>query len=257
MNGDPCSLDGRRALVTGSSRGIGRAIALELARRGAAVVVNSRSSVAEGEQTVAEVRSGGGVAHYVQADVSDHDAARALVQQAADVLGGLDVVVNNADWFEPQPFEDDTPEYWDRTIGVGMCAAIYVTHAALPHLKASGSGRVLTIAGDSGRVGLSRGVVHSGAMAALIAMTKSWARELAEFGIRANAVSPGPIRTQLWESIAVKGATDRPLLDQFESVLGVGDPADVAHAIAFLASPGAAHVTGQTLSVNGGRAFPS
>lgn len=254
---DPWSLAGARALVTGSGRGIGRAIAVELARRGAHVVVNSRSSVEEGRATVAAIESAGGTAHYRQADVGDHAEARALVEDAVARLGGLDVVVNNADWYVPQPFEDDDPEYWDRIIGVGMRSAIHVTHGSLGALKDSRSGRIITIAGDSGRVGLVRGAVHSGAMAALIAMTKSWARELAEHGIRANAVSPGPTRTRMWEEIAAQGRDDTSLADQFEQVLGVGEPEDIAHAVAFLASPGAAHVTGQTLSVNGGRAFPS
>ncbi|HEX5404587.1 MAG TPA: SDR family NAD(P)-dependent oxidoreductase [Pseudonocardiaceae bacterium] len=245
-------LSGRVAVVTGSSRGIGKAIAAELAAAGAMVVLNSRSSAADGERAAAEI---GG--DYVQADVADYDGAQHLVTELVARHGRLDIVVNNADWFEPQPFEKDDPAYWDRIIGVGLRSAIHTIHAALPHLRRSDDPRVITIAGDSGRVGLKQGAVHAAAKAGQIALTKSLARELGEYGVRVNAISPGPIETEIWQGIQQSPDAEMLNRTQFESVFGVGQPSDVAYAVGFLASPRARHITGQTLSVNGGRAFPS
>lgn len=247
-------LDGRVAVITGSSRGIGKAIAAELAAAGAVVVLNSRSSVADGEKAAAEIGSG---ADYIQADVADYTGAQHLVAELIERHGRLDIVVNNADWFQPQPFEQDDPEYWDRIIGVGLRSAIHTTHAALPHLRRSDDPRVITIAGDSGRVGLKQGAVHAAAKAGQIALTKSLARELGEYDIRVNAISPGPIETEIWQGIQQSPDAEMLNKTQFESVFGVGQPSDVAYAVGFLASPRARHITGQTLSVNGGRAFPS
>lgn len=250
-------LDGRVAVITGSSRGIGAAIGAELAAAGALVVLNSRASNQAGEAVVAAIVADGGRADYVQADVADYAGAQHLVAQTVRRHERLDIVVNNADWFVPQPFEKDDPEYWDRIIGAGLRTAIHTTHAALPHLRRSDDPRVITIAGDSGRVGLTQGAVHSAAKAGLVALTKSWARELGEYGVRANAISPGPIETEIWQGIQHSPDADMLNRTQFDSVFGTGVPADVAHAVAFLASPRARHITGQTLSVNGGRAFPS
>jgi NAD(P)-dependent dehydrogenase (short-subunit alcohol dehydrogenase family) len=247
-------LSGRVAVITGSSRGIGKAIAAELASAGAVVVLNSRSSVADGEKAAAEI---GGGADYIQADVADYAGAQHLVAELIERHGRLDIVVNNADWFQPQPFEQDDPEYWDRIIGVGLRSAIHTTHAALPHLRRSDDPRVITIAGDSGRVGLKQGAVHAAAKAGQIALTKSLARELGEYDIRVNAISPGPIETEIWQGIQQSPDAEMLNKTQFESVFGVGQPSDVAYAVGFLASPRARHITGQTLSVNGGRAFPS
>jgi NAD(P)-dependent dehydrogenase (short-subunit alcohol dehydrogenase family) len=250
-------LSGKVAVITGSSRGIGRAIAAELAAAGALVVLNSRSSAADGEKAAADIVADGGAADYIQADVADYAGAQHLVAELAQRHSRLDIVVNNADWFQPQPFEQDDPEYWDRILGVGLRSAINTTHAALPYLRQSDDPRVITIAGDSGRVGLKQGAVHAAAKAGQIALTKSLARELGEYGVRVNAISPGPIETEIWQGI--QRSPDAEMLNrtQFESVFGVGHPSDVAYAVGFLASPRARHITGQTLSVNGGRAFPS
>lgn len=252
------SLDGRVAIITGSSRGIGRGIAMELAARGARVVVNSSTSVESGRTVVGEIEARGGQALYLQADVGDLDACRALVAATNERFGRLDILVNNADWYVPQLFEDNTEEYWHRTVQVGMFSAVYMVAASLPNLRASPTPRIVTISGDSGRVGLTGGVVHSGAMAALVAMTKSWAREFAEYGIRVNAVSPGPVPgTGMWQVLESLDLGQKMKAQELTSYLGPGTPEDIARAVAFFVSDDASHVTGQTLSVNGGRAFPS
>lgn len=251
-------LEGRVALVTGSSRGIGRGIAHELSARGATVIVNSHASVEAGQRTAQEITEAGGHAVYRQADVADHAAATQLVADVTSEFGRLDILVNNADWYVPQLFEDNTLEYWHRTVQVGMFSAIYMVAASLPHLKERTHPRIITIGGDSGRVGLTGGVVHSGAMAALVAMTKSWAREFAEAGIRVNAVSPGPVPgTGMWAGLEALELGQQMKRDELTSYLGPGTPEDIARAVAFFAGDDSSHVTGQTLSVNGGRAFPS
>lgn len=251
-------LEGRVAIVTGSSRGIGQGIAHTLGAQGAAIVVNSHASVDAGEQVAAEVRDSGGRALYVQSDVGTMEGARALCEAARSEFGAIDILVNNADWYVPELFVDNTVEYWHRTVQVGMFSAIYMVAAALPGLRQSPAGRVLTITGDSGRVGLTGGVVHSGAMAALVAMTKSWAREFAEYGIRVNAVSPGPVPgTGMFTVLESSELGKKMKANELTSYLGVGTPQDIANAIAFFASDAASHITGQTLSVNGGRCFPS
>jgi NAD(P)-dependent dehydrogenase (short-subunit alcohol dehydrogenase family) len=255
--GDAVHEGQRVVLVTGSSRGLGEAIALEFGRAGYAVAVNSNQSVADGEDVARRIAADG-AATYIRADVSNHGEAAGLVQATVEHFGRLDVLVNNVDWYVPSMFEDDTPEHWDRTVGVGLMAAIFATHSALPHLKTAGEGRIVTIVGDSGRVGLTGGAVHSAIKGALISITKSWAREFAGYGIRVNAVSPGGAfpGTKIWDDLAVHPLGSKVAGSELQGLLGAGDPRDVAYAATFLASEQARHVTGQTLSVNGGRAFP-
>jgi NAD(P)-dependent dehydrogenase (short-subunit alcohol dehydrogenase family) len=259
VSSPPASFEGKVALVTGSSRSLGKAIALELVARGAAVAINSHSSRDEGEQVAEEIRVGGGRSVYVGADLADYDDARRAVEEVAETLGPIDTLVNNVDWFLPQMFEDNTPDYWDRIIGVGLRAAIHVTHAALPSLKKSGQGTVVNVVGDSGRVGLTGGAVHAAIKGGLIAITKSWAREFAPFGCRVNAVSPGGAfpGTKMWDDLAAGDLANILVGHELGSLLGDGRPSDVAYAVAFLASGEARHITGQTISVNGGRSFAS
>lgn len=248
----------RVALVTGSSRGIGAAIAQKLAQDGYAIAVNSHVSTAEGEAVAEQLCAKGLSARYFPADVSTLSGVRELVTSVESALGPVSVLVNNADWFEPSLFIDNDEAYWARSVAVGMMSTIYCVATTYPSMSEAGRGCIVSIAGDSGRVGLSGGVVHSGAMGAVIAMTKSWAREFASSGVRVNAVSPGPIRgTQLYEAIVQSPLAEQLLSEELSSYLGDGEPEDVAEAVSFLVSDRARHITGQTFSVNGGRCFPS
>lgn len=258
-------LEGKVALVTGSSRGLGRAIALQLAHDGADVAVNSASSVEAGESVAREVVALGRRARYYRADIADLGRVRRMVDAIGRELGPISILVNNSDWFRAQLFQDDDPEHWRRVLGAKLMGSIHSVHAVYPQMRTQRYGKVISIAGDSGRVGITGGAVHSGASAAIIAMTKSWAREFAGDGIRVNCVSPGPMATDMlrglgWDPSSGFGVNELGT-DVYRSELagpfGVGRPEDVAAAVAFFASSASDHVTGQTLSVNGGRSFAS
>lgn len=252
---EPYPLEGTVTLVTGSSRGIGSAIACTLARAGSAVAVHSLSSRDEGEAVAKEIQAIGRPSVYFEADVSDFTQVTKLVADVEARLGTIGIVVNNADWFVPKHFEEETADDWHKSFAVGALGVVHVVAAALPGMKRLGYGKIVNIAGDSGRVGLTGGVAHSGAMAAVIGMTKSWAREFAPTGIRVNAVSPGPIGdTRGRDRWKTSGFDAR---GEVTTYLGDGSPGDIAEAVLFMASPVSDYITGQTLSVNGGRAFPS
>lgn len=254
-------LNGQVALVTGSSRGIGRAIALRLAEEGASVAVNSLSSTKAGEEVVKEIRGKGGTAEYCQADVADFEQVGTIVQAIEKSLGSVTILVNNAERLVPSLFENSTEEDWNRVIDVRLKGTIYTVAATLPAMKRKGYGKIINISGDSGRVAVRGVVVHAGVMGAIIAMTKSWALEFIPYGIRVNSISPGPIDTELmtglrrW-AVETGEAPANPPTPAIPRAFGLGKPEDVAHITAFLASSEADFITGQTLSVNGGSAFP-
>lgn len=244
------------ALVTGSSRGLGRAIALRLAREGAAVIVNGLTSDGPGQQVVEQIKGQDGEAIYCHANVRDFGAVKSMVRAGIDAFGPINIIVNNAGWMIPMPFEQNDEEYWDRVLDTKIKGALYTIYCALPEMKKLGWGKIVNITGDAGRVGLTNGVVHTGAQGALQSMTKSWAREFAQYGIRVNAVSPGPIESDQQQEFK----TVDPELAKRELEIGpfgVGKPDDIAAAVAFFVRAEADHITGQILSVNGGRAYPS
>lgn len=243
------------ALVTGASRGLGRAIALRLAGDSCDVIVNSMHSATEGKQVVKEIEAIGARAVYLAADVTAADEVAEMVRAGRAALGPITVLVNNAGWMVPKAFEDNDEPYWNRVLDTKIKGSIYTILGVLDDMKTRGWGKIVNITGDAGRVGLSQGVVHSGAQGALMSMTKSWAREFAAYGIRVNAVSPGPIETdqeQTFKAVAPE-LHARELWGPF----GVGSPDDIAAAVAFFVRPEGDHITGQILSVNGGRAYPS
>ncbi len=244
------------ALITGSSRGLGRAIALRLASEGAAIIVSAANSDEAGKKVVEEVKAADGEAIFCRANVRDRDAVLKMVAAGIAAFGPINIVVNNAGWMIPQPFEQNDEAYWDRVLDTKIKGAMYTIHATLPSMKECGWGKIINITGDAGRVGLTNGVAHTGAQGALQSMTKSWARELAKYGIRVNAVSPGPIESEQQQQVR---NTDAALHDKEINIgmFGVGKPDDIAAAVAFFVRHEADHITGQILSVNGGRAFPS
>ncbi len=241
-------LAGRVAVVTGAGRNIGRAIALALADAGAAVAVNGRTSRADVDAAVAEIESRGGKALAVMADVSDEAAVQRMVAAALERFGRLDVLVNNAAIRPEKPFESLSLSDWRAVHSVILEGAFLTVKAALPHLKASGSGAIVNIGGMSAHTGAKHRAHVVAAKLGLIGFTKGLAHDLAGSGITANCVVPGLIDT-------VRAAgTKPPQHHQLSNTLAgrFGTPQEIAAAVRFLAGPDARYITGQTLHVNGG-----
>jgi 2-hydroxycyclohexanecarboxyl-CoA dehydrogenase len=239
----------RVAMVTGGARGIGRAIALALAADGRAVAV---ADLLE-EEAAQTARAIGGRALAVALDVTDSGSVAAAVEQVEGSLGPVDVLVNNAGWDEARPFLETDEPFWDRVIEINFKGGLRVTRAVLPGMVERGWGRLVNIGSDAGRVGSSLESVYSGAKGGVIAFTKTIAREVARSGVTANTVCPGPTRTPLLDRMADEGG-ERFVesLTRAVPMRRLGEPEDVAAAVAFLASDAAGYVTGQTLSVSGG-----
>lgn len=243
------NLKGRVALVTGGANGVGREIALALAAEGAAVAVNYRSSAEEARGVVGEIEGRGGRAVAVGADVADYDAVKTLVTRVAGELGGLDILVNNAGLALRQRFADTRPEDWHRQIDTCLYGAIHCCHAAASHLEKNGHGRIVSLIGDSSRVGESGLSIVAAARAGVVGLMKSLARELGRSGVTANAVSLGLVETS-----HDKGWVDanREKLVKLYPLRRLGQPADIAPTVALLASDHGGWITGQVISISGG-----
>ncbi|MBL6951246.1 MAG: SDR family oxidoreductase [Alphaproteobacteria bacterium] len=243
-------LSGKVALVTGGARDVGREIVLTLANEGARVAINYRGSEAEAKALVAEIEQNGGKARAYGADVTDYDAVCAMTDQVVADFGGLDVLVNNAGYVKPQRFVESTPADWHSQIDVGLYGVIHCCHAAASHLAASGNGRIISLAGDSARVGEKNLAITAASRGGVISLTKSLAKELGRDGITVNLVALGLVET---------GHSDKAWLEKNMPKIvrnypsgRIGQPDDVAPTIAFLASGGASWITGQIVSVSGG-----
>jgi 2-hydroxycyclohexanecarboxyl-CoA dehydrogenase len=242
----------RLALVTGGGGGIGRAVSLALAADGRAVAVADLHPEAAA-RTVAALEQAGGKGLAVELDVTDGASVAAAVEQTTETLGPVDILVNNAGWDELIPFLETDEAFWDRVIEINFKGCLRLTHALLGGMTERGWGRVVNIGSDAGRVGSSLESVYAGAKGAVIAFTKTIAREAASAGVTANAVCPGPTRTPLLEGMTA--GTGEKLVAALERAIPMrrlGEPEDVAAAVAFLASERAGYITGQTLSVSGG-----
>ena len=242
-------LTGKSAVVTGGSRGIGRAIVLRLAAQGADVAFSYRGNAAAAEETARAVQALGRRALPVQGDVSQPEAADALVKAALEAFGKVDILVNNAGITRDDLIMRMSVEAWQDVINTNLSGAFYAIKAMTrPMLKAKG-GRIINITSVSGQAGQTGQANYSAAKAGLIGLTKATARELASRGITCNAVAPGFVLTELTQGLA------QPLQDEITSrtPLGrFGTPEEIANAVAFLASDDAAYITGQVLAVDGG-----
>ena len=239
-------LEDKIAIVTGAGQGIGRGIATKLAAEGATVAVADINDSTAKETAAALV--GGAVG--IPADVTTRESVAALVHQVLERFGRIDVLVNNAGWDKVGPFTDSDPADWDKIMHINLYGVLHTCHAVLPIMAAQGHGRVVNIAYDAGRVGSSGEAVYSAAKGGIIAFTKSLAREMARHQIRVNCVCPGPTDPALFASFAGPGL--REALTKAIPFRRLGQPADVANVVAFLASDEASFVTGQTVSVSGG-----
>jgi len=239
-------LDDKIAIVTGAGQGIGAAIATKLAAEGATVVVTDINE--ETAKATADGLGNGSIG--IRTDVADRASVDAMVDRVVAELGRVDVLVNNAGWDKAEPFVDSEPATWDRIIQINLYGQLHTCHRVLPIMAAQSYGRVVNIGSDSGRVGSSGEAVYSAAKGGVIAFTKTIAREMARAGVTANCVSPGPTDTALFASIG--GEKLREALTKAIPLKRLGQPEDLANAVAFLASDEAAFITGQTVSVSGG-----
>jgi 2-hydroxycyclohexanecarboxyl-CoA dehydrogenase len=238
-------LEGRRALVTGGASGIGAAVAARLAAEGAEVWVGDIDR--EGAERVGAEIAG----HALELDVTEIASARAAVK----AVGGVEILVNNAGTDEFGFFTYTSPEQWQRVLAVNLGGVLNCTHAALAGMQQAGYGRIVSISSEAGRVGSKGSAVYSAAKGAIIAFTKAIARENARYGITANSIAPGPIQTPLLMGALEFGEIGEKLIETMKEATQMkrlGQPEEVAAAVAFLASDDASYVTGETLGVSGG-----
>jgi 3-oxoacyl-[acyl-carrier protein] reductase len=236
------------ALVTGSSRNIGRAIAIELASAGAAVVVNARRSVAEADRVASEIRQAGGLASVAIADVTVLEAVNALVAAAITAFGRLDCLINNACERREQDFESLDYAEWRSVMSSILDSAYLCSRAALPHLVASGAGTIVNIGGLSAHTGSPRRAHVIAAKAGLVGLTRALAHDLAPKGVTVNCVAPGLIDT-----VRNRSAGEPAHHSTHESLVGRrGRPEEIAALVRFLCSSDARYITGQTIHANGG-----
>jgi len=243
-------LKGKVALVTGGGRDVGREIAMTLAAAGATVAVNYNSSATEAQTVVADIQKAGGQAKAYCANVGNYAEVKTMVDTLVQDFGRIDILVNNAGVVISERFVNSTPEQWAKQIDVDLYGTIHTCHAVAPYMVKQNGGRMITLAGDSSRVGENGIAIAAAARAGGIALMKSLAKELGRNNVTANAISLGLIETS--HSNAEFLAANREKIIKQYPLRRIGAPTDVAPTVAFLASDAAGWITGQVLSVNGG-----
>lgn len=237
------------ALVTGGTRGIGKAISLELAKEGYDIVVNSSKDVKENMEVISLIKNMGRKCEYIQADVSDFNQVSNMISKVIDKMGGIDVLINNAGITIDKKLEDMTPEMWNKVIGVNLSGVFNCSQLVIKYMKKCRSGRIInlsSIVGEIGNIGQSN---YSASKGGIIAFTKTIAKEYAKDGITVNSIAPGFIKTQMMEGIP-KG-TLNGIISQIP--LGrLGEPEEIAKLVGYLVSDDAKYITGQVININGG-----
>ena len=239
------------ALVTGSSRGVGKSIALAFAKEGAKVMVNYTSNEKAANEVLETIQKMGGQARVFKADVAKKAEAQALVQATVDAFGGLDILVNNAGFTRPAMMLKMTEEQWDAVLNIHLKGAWLCAQAAAPHMIAKNSGKIINVTSVAGMVGTVGQINYSAAKGGVISMTKSMARELARNNICANVISLGIVPTDMSEKIT----TDEKLKEIYMNRILLkrfGETDELTPAFVFLASDDANYITGQLLAVDGG-----
>ncbi|WLR52307.1 3-oxoacyl-[acyl-carrier-protein] reductase [Bacillus tianshenii] len=242
-------LQGKTALVTGASRGIGRAIALELAKNGAKVAVNYAGSEAKAQEVVETIKAEGGEAFAIQADVASSESVQAMIKEVISQFGALDILVNNAGITRDNLLMRMKEDEWDAVINTNLKGVFNCTKGVTRQMMRQRSGRIINIASIVGVSGNPGQANYVAAKAGVIGLTKTTAKELATRGITVNAVAPGFITTDMTDELAEE--TREALLSQIP-LARLGQPEDIANVVRFLASDDSAYITGQTLHVDGG-----
>lgn len=246
------SLEGRVAIVTGASRGIGRAIAIELAKRGAAVTVNYLRSAQSAEDVVSTIKQNGGQAIAVQADVSDFHQAQTLIKTALDELGNIEILVNNAGITRDNLIMMMSDNDWEEVISTNLKSTFNCSKIAVRHMMRKRFGRIINITSVSGQMGNAGQTNYSASKAGQIGFTKALAREVASRNITVNAIAAGYVETEIWANVSEE---IRQSIIKIIPLGRKGDPEEIAYAVAFLASDQAAYITGQILGIDGGMAM--
>ena len=242
-------LKGKIALVTGAARGVGREIALSLSAEGANVAVNYHNSGKEAETLVSEITAKGAKAKAYKADVADFASVKTMVEEVVRDFGGLNILINNAGIARRQRFIETKPDDWHRQIDACLYGVIHCCYAAAPHLDAAKNGRIVSVIGNSSRVGESGLAIVAAARAGVVALMKSLAREFGRSGTTANTVSLGLVETahdRDWVE------ANREKLVKLYPVRRLGQAGDVAPMVTLLASPHSGWITGQVISISGG-----
>lgn len=242
-------LAGKAALVTGASRGIGREIALELARQGANVAVNYAGSAAKAEEVVAEIKQMDRDAFAIQCDVSNSDDVANMIKETIDRFGRIDILVNNAGITRDNLLMRMKEDEWDAVLNTNLKGVFLCTKAVTRQMMKQRSGRIINISSVVGASGNPGQANYVAAKAGVIGLTKTSAKELASRGITVNAVAPGFITTEMTDQL-----TDELKQEMLKNIplAQFGEPKDIANAVAFLASDESRYITGQTIHVNGG-----
>ncbi len=244
-------LEGKKAIVTGGSRGIGKAIALMYAKEGADVLVNYHSNDAAAKETVGEIEKLGRKGVAVAADVASYDSAKNMVDECVKQLGGVDIVVNNAGISKPSMLLKMKEEDWDTIINIHLKAAFNTSQAAGLYMKEKKYGKIINVISTAGIFGTIGQINYASAKAGIIGFTKSASRELGRYGINVNVICPGITNTEMTGKLQ----TDEKLRKIYEGRIQLGrfaDPEEIAPAFVFLASDDASYITGQVLGVDGG-----
>lgn len=248
------NLSGKTVVVTGGAGGIGGATCRRFADEGAKVAVFDMNL--EAAQKVANaINASGGTAAAFNCNITDRAQVDAAVASVEAKLGPIDVLVNNAGWDIFKPFTKTVPHEWDKLIAINLTGALHMHHAVLPSMVARGAGRVVNIASDAARGGSSGEAVYAACKGGLVALSKTLAREHARHNITVNVVCPGPTDTALLAGFAEGASNPEKLMEAFKKAIPLGrlgQPDDLAGAIAFLSSDDASFITGQVLSVSGG-----
>src|SRR3990172_4224422 len=245
------NLEGMAAMGRGGARGIARPICLALAHEGPRVAI--ADILLDNAQSVCrEIEAGGGKAVALQVDLTKRAEVERMVEAALGAFGQLNILVNNAGWDKLEFVLDSEEETWEKVLAINFKSVIYTCKAVLPHMVAQNGGKVVNVASDAGRVGSLGEAVYAGAKGAIIAFSKSLAREMARYRINVNVVCPGLTETPLLEKSRSEMPNVVEAIGRSVPLRRLGEPEDVARAVAFLASPAADYITGQTLSVSGG-----
>jgi 2-hydroxycyclohexanecarboxyl-CoA dehydrogenase len=246
-------LKGKTAIVTGGAQGIGKAIALRLAKDGANIgILDIKKEVAE--NTVAEIKALGVDAMAFECDAAIYSQVKEAVTEVHQTYGSIDILINNTGIDKSQYFVDTDEALWDQLINVNYKSFLNASHVCIPFMMEQKSGNIVSLGSDAGRIGNPGEVLYCGTKGAIMSSSKALAKELARFNIRVNAVSPGPVHTDLWDSLhsGEKGKKVTEAVTRAIPLKRLGTPEDVADVVSFFVSDDSRYLTGQVLSIDGG-----